>query len=121
MIRWLDFNDALAAAQGGHPSDNIGALLAVADYLSRKRKAEGRAAGGVRARAQRGEAGILQRLSHGPVAGSSPQRSPVSPAFTSVSVARRAASISRTTPPIQTARLTPPLRTRPKRTSRLDG
>jgi 2-methylcitrate dehydratase len=41
MIRWLDFNDALAAAQGGHPSDNIGALLAVADYLSRKRKAEG--------------------------------------------------------------------------------
>ena len=41
MIRWLDFNDALAAAQGGHPSDNIGALLAVADYLSRKRKAGG--------------------------------------------------------------------------------
>lgn len=41
MIRWLDFNDALAAAQGGHPSDNIGAVLAVADYLSRKRRAEG--------------------------------------------------------------------------------
>jgi len=41
MIRWLDFNDALAAAQGGHPSDNIGALLAVADYLSRKRRAQG--------------------------------------------------------------------------------
>ncbi len=41
MIRWLDFNDALAAAQGGHPSDNIGALLAVADYLSRKGKARG--------------------------------------------------------------------------------
>lgn len=41
MIRWLDFNDALAAAQGGHPSDNIGALLAVADYLSRREKAAG--------------------------------------------------------------------------------
>lgn len=41
MIRWLDFNDALAAAQGGHPSDNIGALLAVADYLSRQQRAAG--------------------------------------------------------------------------------
>jgi 2-methylcitrate dehydratase len=39
MIRWLDFNDALAAAQGGHPSDGIGALLAVGDYLSRQRRA----------------------------------------------------------------------------------
>lgn len=37
MIRWLDFNDALAAAQGGHPSDNLGAILAVADYLARNR------------------------------------------------------------------------------------
>ncbi len=41
MIRWLDFNDALAAAQGGHPSDGIGALLAVGDYLSRQRRASG--------------------------------------------------------------------------------
>lgn len=38
-IRWLDFNDALAAAQGGHPSDSIGAILAVADYLARNRAA----------------------------------------------------------------------------------
>jgi len=37
MIRWLDFNDALAAAQGGHPSDNLGAILAGADYLARNR------------------------------------------------------------------------------------
>jgi len=34
-IRWLDFNDAWFGAEGGHPSDNLGAILAVADYLTR--------------------------------------------------------------------------------------
>ena len=33
MIRWLDFNDTWLAAEWGHPSDNLGAVLAVADYL----------------------------------------------------------------------------------------
>ena len=33
MIRWLDFNDTFLAAEWGHPSDNLGAILAVADYL----------------------------------------------------------------------------------------
>jgi len=33
MIRWLDFNDTWLAAEWGHPSDNLGAILAVADYL----------------------------------------------------------------------------------------
>jgi 2-methylcitrate dehydratase len=36
MIRWLDFNDTWLAAEWGHPSDNLGAILSVADYLSRK-------------------------------------------------------------------------------------
>ena len=35
MIRWLVFNDTWLAAEWGHPSDNLGAILAVADYLSR--------------------------------------------------------------------------------------
>ena len=38
MIRWLDFNDTLLAAEWGHPSDNLGAILAVADYLARQGK-----------------------------------------------------------------------------------
>jgi len=37
MIRWLDFNDTWLAAEWGHPSDNLGSILAVADYLSRQR------------------------------------------------------------------------------------
>jgi 2-methylcitrate dehydratase len=37
MIRWLDFNDTWLAAEWGHPSDNLGAILATADYLSRQR------------------------------------------------------------------------------------
>lgn len=41
IVRWLDFNDTWLAAEWGHPSDNLGAILAVADYLSRKRVAEG--------------------------------------------------------------------------------
>jgi 2-methylcitrate dehydratase len=36
MIRWLDYNDTWLAAEWGHPSDNLGAILAVADYLSRR-------------------------------------------------------------------------------------
>lgn len=38
MVRWLDFNDTWLAAEWGHPSDNLGGILAVADYLSRNRK-----------------------------------------------------------------------------------
>jgi 2-methylcitrate dehydratase len=41
MIRWLDFNDTWLAAEWGHPSDNLGAILAVADYLARKAVMEG--------------------------------------------------------------------------------
>jgi 2-methylcitrate dehydratase len=41
MIRWLDFNDTWLAAEWGHPSDNLGAILAVADFLSRKARMEG--------------------------------------------------------------------------------
>ncbi len=40
LIRWLDFNDTWLAAEWGHPSDNLGAILAVADYISRKNIAE---------------------------------------------------------------------------------
>ena len=35
MIRWLDFNDCWLAAEWGHPSDNLGAILSVADYVNR--------------------------------------------------------------------------------------
>ena len=35
-IRWLDFNDTWLAAEWGHPSDNFGAILTIADHLSRK-------------------------------------------------------------------------------------
>jgi aconitate hydratase 2/2-methylisocitrate dehydratase/2-methylcitrate dehydratase len=42
MIRWLDFNDTWLAAEWGHPSDNLGGILAVADYISRKNMAEGK-------------------------------------------------------------------------------
>jgi len=44
MIRWLDFNDTWLAAEWGHPSDNLGAILAVADWLSRKNLAGGKPA-----------------------------------------------------------------------------
>jgi 2-methylcitrate dehydratase len=44
MIRWLDFNDTWLAAEWGHPSDNLGGILASADYISRKNVAEGKAA-----------------------------------------------------------------------------
>ena len=42
MIRWLDFNDTWLAAEWGHPSDNLGGILAVADWLSRTAAAAGR-------------------------------------------------------------------------------
>lgn len=38
MIRWLDFNDCWLAAEWGHPSDNLGAILAVADWVNRTNK-----------------------------------------------------------------------------------
>ncbi len=43
MVRWLDFNDTWLAAEWGHPSDNLGAILALADYQSRQRAARGEA------------------------------------------------------------------------------
>jgi len=42
MIRWLDFNDTWLAAEWGHPSDNLGGILATADWLSRAAVAVGR-------------------------------------------------------------------------------
>lgn len=43
IVRWLDYNDTWLAAEWGHPSDNLGGILAVADHLSQKRIAEGKA------------------------------------------------------------------------------
>src|ERR1700744_850719 len=43
MIRWLDFNDTWLAAEWGHPSDNLGGILATADWLSRTAVALGHA------------------------------------------------------------------------------
>ncbi|MDN3516723.1 bifunctional 2-methylcitrate dehydratase/aconitate hydratase [Aquisalimonas lutea] len=43
MIRWLDFNDTWLAAEWGHPSDNLGGVLAIADYISRRNVANGKA------------------------------------------------------------------------------
>jgi len=42
MVRWLDFNDTWLAAEWGHPSDNLGGILATADWLSRTAVAAGR-------------------------------------------------------------------------------
>jgi 2-methylcitrate dehydratase len=42
QVRWLDFNDTWLAAEWGHPSDNLGAILAVADYVSRKNVRDGK-------------------------------------------------------------------------------
>ncbi|MFI0473004.1 bifunctional 2-methylcitrate dehydratase/aconitate hydratase [Halomonas sp. HMF6819] len=41
LVRWLDYNDTWLAAEWGHPSDNLGAILAVADHLSQQRVARG--------------------------------------------------------------------------------
>lgn len=43
IIRWLDYNDTWLAAEWGHPSDNLAAILAVADHVSQKRVANGEA------------------------------------------------------------------------------
>lgn len=45
MIRWLDFNDCWLAAEWGHPSDNLGAILATADWISRTNRAGGKKIG----------------------------------------------------------------------------
>jgi len=42
LIRWLDFNDTWLAAEWGHPSDNLGAILALADYISRVNTHQGK-------------------------------------------------------------------------------
>ncbi|HJV66487.1 MAG TPA: bifunctional 2-methylcitrate dehydratase/aconitate hydratase [Geomonas sp.] len=42
LVRWLDFNDTWLAAEWGHPSDNLAGILAVADYLARRQRAEGK-------------------------------------------------------------------------------
>ncbi|PTM57934.1 bifunctional 2-methylcitrate dehydratase/aconitate hydratase [Desmospora activa] len=42
IIRWLDYNDTWLAQEWGHPSDNLGGILAVADYVSRRNVAEGK-------------------------------------------------------------------------------
>src|SRR6201995_1889227 len=42
IIRWLDFNDTWLAAEWGHPSDNLGGILATADWLSRTNISEGK-------------------------------------------------------------------------------
>lgn len=44
MVRWLDFNDTWLAAEWGHPSDNLGGILAVADWISRNQIAAGKEA-----------------------------------------------------------------------------
>ena len=43
LIRWLDYNDTWLAAEWGHPSDNIGGILATSDFVSRKRAYDGKA------------------------------------------------------------------------------
>src|SRR3546814_3095413 len=42
MVRWLDVNDTWLAAEWGHPSDNLGGILATADWLSRTAVANGK-------------------------------------------------------------------------------
>jgi 2-methylcitrate dehydratase len=43
LVRWLDFNDTWLAAEWGHPSDNLGAILSLGDYLSRRARLNGEA------------------------------------------------------------------------------
>ena len=40
LVRWLDFNDTWLAAEWGHPSDNLGAILSVADHVARQKRAQ---------------------------------------------------------------------------------
>ena len=51
IVRWLDYNDTFLAAEWGHPSDNLGAILAVADWLGRAGSRE-----------QSGRVGRVQRV-----------------------------------------------------------
>ncbi|TAQ89664.1 hypothetical protein B7494_g2038 [Chlorociboria aeruginascens] len=46
IIRWLDYNDCWLAAEWGHPSDNLGAILAVADWISRTNRSGGKLGNG---------------------------------------------------------------------------
>src|SRR6266567_5438174 len=46
LIRWLDFNDTWLAAEWGHPSDNLGAILAAADFVSRQSREKVSSVGG---------------------------------------------------------------------------
>src|SRR4051812_25252785 len=48
IVRWLDFNDTWLAAEWGHPSDNLGAILAVADWRARGGRSDGAAPPGLR-------------------------------------------------------------------------
>ena len=57
MIRWLDFNDCWLAAEWGHPSDNLGAILAVADWISRTNRTAGAA---TNTESKLGEGRVLQ-------------------------------------------------------------
>ena len=57
MIRWLDFNDTWLAAEWGHPSDNLGGILATADWLSPQRRRRGQAAADGARRAHRDDQG----------------------------------------------------------------
>ena len=41
IVRWLDFNDTWLAAEWGHPSDNLGAILALADFTRKQRVRKG--------------------------------------------------------------------------------
>ncbi len=43
IIRWLDYNDTWLAAEWGHPSDNLGGILAIADHISQKNISQGKA------------------------------------------------------------------------------
>ncbi|KGW46384.1 mmgE/PrpD family protein [Burkholderia pseudomallei MSHR684] len=52
-IRWLDFNDTWLAAEWGHPSDNLGGILATADWLSRTAVASGKRPLAMKGRARR--------------------------------------------------------------------
>ena len=65
MIRWLDFNDTWLAAEWGHPSDNLGGILAVADWQARKAAAEGALAAHRARRAHRHDQGARNPGRHG--------------------------------------------------------
>ena len=42
MVRWLDYNDTWLAAEWGHPSDNLGGILAAADFISQQKILQGK-------------------------------------------------------------------------------